>query len=244
MKEYYGKKSKIYKQRKINLYLLMPAIKRAIEFCQKTPRSTLLDVACGNGGYHNIVLKEKLEYSGFDISPDMIKKAKEDYPNGKFKLASSTDFAKDYDEKFDLVLINMLLPALETQDMIKKTLIEVKKVLKENGNIIISIGHPCFNHYMQKNIFKRTDVNTDFKGYFQPDIKFKVSQKFDGQEFIFTDYHRSLSNYINNIIDSGFNIVKVDECRPIDAQDEKINSFLEKYNSLPIYFVLICEKKI
>ena len=57
---------------------------------------------------------------------------------------------------------------------------------------------------------------------------------------MFEDYHRPLSDYFNDITESGLNILKTDECEPIDSQNNKINAYLKKFKQFPIYFVFVC----
>lgn len=240
MKEYYGESAKLYKPRKINLYILMPAIDRAIPKSNKLQQK-LLDIGCGNGDYFSIADKKGYKYYGFDASPDMIRIARDNYPKGKFLIASSMNFSHYYKNKFDIVLINMLLPTLKNKDKIINTLKEAKTVLTKNGKIIIGIGHPCFNHYMQKYIFKRNDVKTDFHGYFKSEIMFKVPQKFDNKQFIFKDYHRSITDYFDCIHASGLAVTKIDECEPVNAKNKKDNIYLKKFKQFPIYLIFICK---
>lgn len=239
MKEYYGKSANIYKQRKINLYMLMPGIKKYIPKSEHK-KGKLLDVGCGNGDYFTIAKNKGYEYWGLDISKDMISRAKKDHPQGKYLVASSANLSKCYKDKFDIIILSMLLPALKSKDAIVETLKEAKKVLRKNGKIIISIGHPCFDHYMQKYLFGRKDVKTNFEGYFKSSTKFQVVQKFDGKPFVFEDYHRTLTDYFNAIVESGLSIIQIEECRPLKTKNISIDASLDKYRLFPIYFLFVC----
>lgn len=54
-------------------------------------QSRILDVGCGTG--HHVALLESKQFDtlGIDISPSMIKKAKENYPHYKFEVADALD---------------------------------------------------------------------------------------------------------------------------------------------------------
>lgn len=54
-----------------------------------TSRSKILDIGCGTGHHVAKLYDSKLDVIGLDISPSMIKKAKENYPNCKFKLGNA-----------------------------------------------------------------------------------------------------------------------------------------------------------
>lgn len=239
MKEYYGKSAKNYKPRKVNKYILFPGIKRAIKR-KGVKNIKFLDAGCGRGDLFPIAKKMGYNYYGFDISKDMITSAKETYPKGNFFVANTANFRNKANYKFDIIILNMVLPAIKNKSEIKKTLAMVKNAIKKDGQLIISIGHPGFNHYMQKYLFKRNDVEVNFQGYFKSEIKFKVPQKFDNNIFFFEDYHRKISDYFNLIVESGFKINSMDECRPVKTSDEKTNKFLDKYNNFPIYLIFNC----
>ena len=51
-----------------------------------TKESRVLDVGCGTGRHVEEMMKQKINVEGIDISTDMIAKAKENVPTGKFKL--------------------------------------------------------------------------------------------------------------------------------------------------------------
>ena len=93
---------------------------------------------------------------------------------------------------------------------------------------------------MQNYLFSRNDVSTKFNGYFQSETEFKISQKFDKNNFLFTDYHRTISDYFSFISNAGFIINEIDECKPIKTKDKETNKFLEKYNNFPIYLIFNC----
>lgn len=240
MKEYYGKSAKIYSPRKINKFILMPGIKKALRkpaLCH----AKLLDAGCGSGVFFLIAKQMGYNYYGFDVSKDMIDVAKNNHPDGIFFVGNTVDFRKKIKIKFDVIILSMVLPAIKKKSDLIKTIKESKKALKKNGQLIISVGHPCFNHYMQSYLFNRDDVNTKFGGYFKSETKFKISQKFHGGGFLFTDYHRTINDYFNLITNAGLTIYEINECKPVNAKDKKINKFLEKYYNFPIYLIFNCK---
>lgn len=74
----------------------------------------LLDVGCAVGGFSKIVKKynKDIEYTGIDISPRMIDKAKKLYPNDNFRLCNgeTLDFP---DNSFDAVISFGVLHMIE-----------------------------------------------------------------------------------------------------------------------------------
>lgn len=238
MKEYYGESAKIYHQTKGKKYLLIPSI---LKYIKRTSNGKLLDVGCGNGDFFILVSKRGYQYYGFDVSKDMINRAKIDFPQSKFLVASATNFSKLYNEHFDIILISMLMPALGKFTNIVKSLKESKKLLKQNGIIIIGVTHPCFDHYMQSFLFNRKDVKTKFTGYYSSGTKFKIPQKFNGGELIFEDYHWTLSDYVKAINKAGLKVLNIDECKPVGlAKKEK--KYYKKHLNFPTYLTIVVGK--
>jgi SAM-dependent methyltransferase len=53
--------------------------------------SVIADIGCGTGHHVANLTAKNFKVIGVDISPSMIKKAKEEYPNGKFKVGNALD---------------------------------------------------------------------------------------------------------------------------------------------------------
>lgn len=67
--------------------------------------ASVLDVGCGVGdlfGYLDDVRSAKPRYHGVDISPGMVARAREKYPNGRFEVANILDWRPE--PRFDLVV--------------------------------------------------------------------------------------------------------------------------------------------
>lgn len=240
MKEYYGSSAKKYGMTKGKRLLLSPAIARNLPRA-KNKSSKFLDVACGNGDFYNLSEQNGYQYHGFDISKDMLDIARSKYPLGLYQTADARNFTKLYKEKFDVVLVSMLFPSIDSRQSIVKILKNCKIVLKEGGVIILGVTHPCFDHYMQKFLFERGDVETSFNGYFDSGNKFKMHQYINDEEFIFRDYHWTLADYIKSIKEAGLNINSLDECKSAENTIEEL-SFARKRNNFPTYLVISSHK--
>ncbi len=238
MSDYTGKAAKNYTSAPGNVYMMHPAILRAIPKAKKI--STLLDAGCGNGEGYQLVKKLGYKYSGFDISKDMIKQAENRFPEGNFKIASAFDFSSSYREKFDVIISMMVFPTFSKKSNLIDTLKECRKSLKKDGKIIIGTGHPCFDAYMRSKFGWRDNVKTNFQGYFKGGQKYTVKHEFDGKIIIFNDYHWTLADYVDAIISAGLKLVKIDECPPVPKPG---NSKYVKENSIfPHIIVLIATK--
>lgn len=94
--------------------------------------SLILDVGCGTGKYVKIF---KGKFFGIDLNPEYIEYAKEHYSQGNFSVGDATDLEFS-DNTFDFVFCNSILHHL-SDEKVEKTIIEMKRVCKENGRILI-----------------------------------------------------------------------------------------------------------
>lgn len=62
-----------------------------VNISSPSSKSRILDVGCGTGHHVSSIGAKGLDILGIDISPSMIKKAKENYPDYKFDVADALD---------------------------------------------------------------------------------------------------------------------------------------------------------
>jgi SAM-dependent methyltransferase len=69
-----------------------------------TSKSKILDIGCGTGHHVSYLGAKGLDVLGIDISPSMVKKAKENFPHYKFDVADATDTNKFDPNSFTHIL--------------------------------------------------------------------------------------------------------------------------------------------
>ena len=69
--------------------------------------SSVLDIGCAQGGFVNVLtqLNKKFSYTGIDYNKKMLAIAKKENPIYNFLNIEDNNFAKNIDQKFDLVII-------------------------------------------------------------------------------------------------------------------------------------------
>ncbi|MDD3046235.1 MAG: class I SAM-dependent methyltransferase [Candidatus Pacebacteria bacterium] len=95
----------------------------------------VLDLGCGNGRFYQKL--KQADYVGIDVSEKLIQIAKENYPCASFKVASATNLPFQKDE-FDYIYSLAVLHHLP-QEYHSRFLEEIKRVLKENGTLILTV---------------------------------------------------------------------------------------------------------
>ena len=95
----------------------------------------VLDVACGTGVLFPDYKKLGADVTGIDISPEMVKIAKEKFPEAEVICGDVLDFS--FKDKFDAVMIYNAFPHFaEPEKLIEK----LSTLLKNSGRISIAHG--------------------------------------------------------------------------------------------------------
>jgi len=98
----------------------------------------VLDLGCGNGRYFEFFKNKPVEYIGIDNSEELIRLAKERYPEAKFQIndAFNLSFPDNY---FDKVYSIAVLHHIPSEELRVEFLKEAKRVLKKDGSLIITV---------------------------------------------------------------------------------------------------------
>jgi SAM-dependent methyltransferase len=100
----------VYESERIFLF---PAIEKS---------GSVLDIGCAVGGFYEIMktLKPDIHYTGIDISPEMIKVAKQTYPEALFEICDGCNL-KYRENSFDLVFCTgVLVHNPDYQEMVRE----------------------------------------------------------------------------------------------------------------------------
>lgn len=133
----------------------------------------ILDSGCGNGRFYPFFKKNKTDYFGIDFSENLIKIAKKKYPDGKFLVANSFNLPFS-DNFFDKVISIAVFHHIPSKVYRLKFLAEIKRVLKNNGLLILSVWNLQKNKKAKKLFLKYTILKLlgltklDFKDIFYP----------------------------------------------------------------------------
>ncbi|MFH1510024.1 MAG: class I SAM-dependent methyltransferase [Candidatus Nealsonbacteria bacterium] len=143
----------------------------------------VLDLGCGNGRLYELFQEKTIDYYGVDFSEKLIEIAKKRYPQFKFQVADALNlpFPADY---FDKVFSIAVLHHIPSKELRLKFLQEIKRVLKPEGILILSVWH--FNAFKKIKFF--------FKFLF---LKIFHGKKIDSGD-AFIPWGKKLLRYVHN----------------------------------------------
>ena len=202
-------------------HINMPAFK---EMLPEVGSKLGLDIGCGEGTNTRTVAKLGASMVGIDPSSKFVEHANDHQENEhleiEFKVgkASALDFSDSY---FDFVMSTMVFMDVPNLDPVLK---ETSRVLKPDGFLQFSIVHPCFSPPKSRWMVDDSDnqegvlVGQYFKqGGFLDQWTFTTVPehiKSDHSQFKVLHYHRTLSQWINSLVEAGFTVEKMAEPTP------------------------------
>ena len=220
----------------------MPAV---LSLVPSLSQADVLDLGCGSGRFAFEFEKMGAKtVIGIDFSDEMIDLANKK----KEQMASSVSFfVKDAsqldfkEEKFDFIFSSTLLHFIED---IKTLLQSLYKLLKKDGQVILSLIHPSFSaHYPIEKADHSFPESGDWqfryldhsrRAYVQP----WLSLNDDFENELCVSYHHTLADYFQAILSAGFQIDELVEPNPPESWRRNHPKQYHTYIKNPTYLIL------
>jgi len=197
MAEYYFK---YVDMKPFNAYYERPA---TISLLPQVRGKKVLDAGCAAGWYTKWLLEEGASVIALDFSPNMIEMTKKRVGNKakviKADLNEPLHFIED--KSIDIILSSLTLHYIKSWNLVMS---EFNRILKRDGQLIISIHHP----FMDFTVFNK-------ENYFLTELLDDEWNTNNGKVKV-QFYRRPLSAIITPIIDAGFTIERLLEPMPIE----------------------------
>jgi len=119
------------------------------------PKQKILDLGCGNGRLSQLILEKNCDYLGMDNSERQLKEGKKLFPNLKFQKGDLTNIPLK-NESIDQIWTIAAFHHLPDQKTRLKALKEMRRVLKKNGQIILTnwnLFQPRYKKYVNQAIW-------------------------------------------------------------------------------------------
>ncbi len=101
-----------------------------------------LDFGCGAGRSTRFLQKLGFKTVGVDISPDMIKKAREIDPKGDYRLIEESDFRQFEESAYNLVLSVFTFDNIPTMEKKVKNFTGLRRLLNSEGRLVSVVSSP------------------------------------------------------------------------------------------------------
>lgn len=199
---------------------------------------TVLDLGCGFGWHCRYAGEQQANFVvGVDISEKMIQRAIEMTKDSSISYIHSSIEDIDFpDSQFDVVISSLAFHYLKSFNSISR---KVYDYLKPGGSFVFSVEHPIFTSRKEQDWYYDNQGNR---------LHWPVDnyQKEGVRETLFlnenvTKYHRTISTYINDLLDAGFMIRAVKESFP-SIEMLKSNPEMEDENRRPMFLMISVEK--
>lgn len=189
--------------------LEMPA---TLELLGNVNGKKILDMGCGSGIYAKLLTKKGAIVKGFDISKEMLNIAKKSNP--KLELIPGSAYKIPFKEKFDIVQASLVLDYLSNWNKVFR---EVRKILKNKGYFIFSVGNPVSECVNKKIFVNGKKIRTwGDEGYFDEKPFYATWEVYSaGLKVKMPSYHKTYESIIKIIIKNGFEIVDYKDAFPI-----------------------------
>jgi ubiquinone/menaquinone biosynthesis C-methylase UbiE len=203
-----------------------------LKFVGNLKGKKVLDAGCGDGYWSRIFAKQGAKVIGVDLSSMMLEKARQEEEKEElsitYKKCSFTDLSCFENESFDVIFSFMALMDGPDCDKATKAFF---RILRPEGDLFFNITHPCFvteNHRWFNDDDEKRKLAV--RGYFSDEpyiVRWKFSalrDRNDIKNFESLYFPRTVSTYVNELIDAGFMIKRFVEPRPSEQLCVKLSN--------------------
>lgn len=236
-------------------YILYPYFQRALK---PLKNKKILDAGCGNGHLSRFFARAGAFVTGVDNSAGMIASCK------KYDTSASyvcTDVAKSVlpASDFDAAVFNN-----SVQDMknYRRALGNVRENLKPGGKLVIAVKHPCF-HPGRDDLgwrIEREGAAAQTTGKGLTDLA-RAEGGYRGAYFMMDDYYdcgahtrmwfgkattsyaRTLGEYVNAVIGSGYELLSLSEPLPEAAGRDENPDLYDLLTRIPNFMTILAKKR-
>ena len=205
------------------------------DFCGKT----VLDLGCGYGWHCKYAAEHKAaSVLGTDISHRMLQKAQEinSAPQIQYQCAAMEDLQFP-PETFDIVLSSLAFHYVKDFRPLAEN---IARWLKKGGHLVFSVEHPIFTAYGDQDWYydqEGNPIHWPVDRYF---AEGKRTAIFLGEEVV--KYHKTLTTYINGLLQTGFEICELIEPQPDERLLDTIPGIKDELRR-PMMLLISAKKK-
>lgn len=225
--------------------LAIPAVLNALD---GRVGERLLDLGCGPGALAEPVSRLGLNYTGVDLSPKLISRARKHNAGAgrRFMVANVTDPALR--TRLGTACFDAAVFMLSLQDIypLQPAIDNAAALLRPGGRLVILMTHPCFRIPRQSGWgwdggrqlqYRRVD------SYLSP-LNIPMQRHQSGQGTT-RSYHRPLAHYVNALVDSGMRVdqlVELPMLEPLQPKRKLSRAERRAAQEIPLFLLLRAQK--
>ena len=182
-----------------------------------------LDAGCGAGRLAAWLVEQGAQVVGVDISPEMLRHARERLPAASFLAGDLADPLPFEDGSFDVVVAGLVMHYL--RDWVP-TLRELRRVLRPDGALVLSTHHPAMDAELSgSGDYFATELLCDrwTVGEHEYDVRF---------------WHRPLSGMFREVAEAGLRVDELSEPQPLPEMRERFPDVWQRLTTKPHYLFL------
>lgn len=228
-----------------NSILLDPMMDRLIKVL---PNTKILDIGCATGEQAIHFAQKGATVVANDISEEML-----EVVNSKVNALNLQGIETlhgniinlNIEDKFNYVICNNVLDYIED---ISTSLSKFKRLLTENGTLIVTIPHPIKDGGVWNKEYYNGRWNyNDFllQNYFVEEKITKSRENKYGETVISSieSYHRTTETYFQTFVEAGFKVVGLFEPQPTNIVAETHPILFEKCSHIPYFQTFVLNKE-
>lgn len=202
----------------------------------------LIDLGCGQGVLARAIPND-IEYSGFDISPELIKTAISLDKNLKHRYTTIDATHTILNQRADKIAIILALQNMKKPFAVIRN---CKEMLNLNGKLVVVLNHPAFRIPKHGDwVVKDNSQYRMVDNYMSPlEIPIESSPHDKINNELSYSYHYPLSFYSEILFDNGFVIEKIEEwVSPKKSTGIKAEMEDKARSEIPLFMAIVASKR-
>ena len=197
----------------------------------------VLDLGCGFGLHCQYALEHgAVSVVGVDISEKMLAVAKNKTSREIKYICKQIEDVRFPEGSFDVVISSLAFHYVKSfKDIVKNVFVW----LVDGGEFVFSVEHPVFTSSGTREFYrddKGNNIHFPVDNYFYEGTRESI---FLGEKVL--KYHKTLTTYLNTLIQNGFEITGVVEPKPPKAMLEKVESMKDELRR-PMMLIISAKK--
>jgi len=221
----YDRLSGTYEAREVDPYRADMEFPATTELVPDPQGKRVLDAGCGRGRYAAWLGERGADVLAVDKSSGMVERARERVGGRadvrRADIGSPLEFAGD--SEFDGIVSGLSLHYVEDW---RPTFAEFARILRPGGFLVFSTHHPLDDY-----------IAFEAENYFETERE-RMTWSVAGDDFDVPFYRRPLSEVVNPLVETGFQLDELVEPKPRDAFEEKKPESYEKRLKYPTFLCI------